>query len=83
MHCEMNLTKKFLKKKIRKHLWLTANPRKEGKMMKLVASYVLFDKEFEVFASTIERLKTPLGYNHGLSYQETTTMFSGIQTHRK
>ena len=46
---------------IRKHLWLTSNPRKQGKMLKPLAPYVFTTEEFDIFASTIESLKTPSG----------------------
>jgi hypothetical protein len=37
-------------KGIRLHLWLTANPRRGGKMLKLAAPYVLSNRDFKVFA---------------------------------
>jgi hypothetical protein len=39
------------RKGICKHLWLVANPRRGGKMLKPVAPY---DGDFEVFACTLE-----------------------------
>ena len=47
---------------VRPHLWLTAHPRRAGKMVKPRASYVMTDDEFEKFAKCIESLKTPSGY---------------------
>jgi hypothetical protein len=43
---------------IKPHLWLIANPQRGGKMLKLVAPYVLTTDEFDVFASIIENLET-------------------------
>jgi hypothetical protein len=51
---------------IRKHLWLTANSGRGGKIMKPQASYVLTAEEFELFVKTIETLKMPLGYSSTL-----------------
>jgi hypothetical protein len=97
MHCEMNLAKNFLKKimgkkeivkvrdlqrrNIRKHLWLMPNLRKGRKMMKPAASYVLTDKEFEVFASTIEKLKTPSGYSSELGKHIKKRNFGALKSH--
>jgi hypothetical protein len=50
-------------------------------MMKPSALYVLFDKEFEVFASTIERLKTPLGYVLLLGKHIWKKKFGGLKLH--
>ncbi len=49
-------------KGIRPHLWLIANPRRGGKMLKSVAPYVLTTVEFNTFAFVIENLKTPLSH---------------------
>jgi hypothetical protein len=46
---------------LRRHLWLVPNPRRGGKMLKPMAPYVLSDREFEVFASTLESVKMPSG----------------------
>jgi hypothetical protein len=43
-------------------LWLIANPRRGGKMLKSVAPYVLTTVEFNTFAFVIENLKTPLSH---------------------
>jgi hypothetical protein len=50
------------RKGIRPHLWLTANPRKGGKILKPATPYVLSKGDFEVFAQTLESLKMPSGY---------------------
>ncbi len=47
------------RKGIKPHLWLTTNPRRGGKMLKLVAPYVLTIVELNIFASIIEDLRTP------------------------
>jgi hypothetical protein len=46
-------------KGIRPHLWLIANLRRGGKMLKPLAPYVLTTIEFNTFAFLIENLKTP------------------------
>ncbi len=47
---------------IRPHLWLIANPKRGGKMLKPVAPYVLTTFEFNTFVFFIENLKTTLGH---------------------
>ncbi len=47
---------------IRPHMWLIANLRRGGKMLKPVAPYVLTITEFNTFAFVNENLKTPLGH---------------------
>ena len=47
---------------IRSHLWFIPHPKKNGKMLKPTAPYVLTTEEFEVFASITENLKTPSGH---------------------
>jgi hypothetical protein len=43
-------------------MWLTANPKRGGKMLKLAAPYVLTIIEFNIFTSIIQILKTPSGH---------------------
>jgi hypothetical protein len=43
-------------------MWLIANLRRGGNMLKLVAPYVLTTTKFNTFAFIIENLKTPLGH---------------------
>ena len=98
MHCEMNLSKNFLKtitgkkdtvkvrrdlqrKGIRRHLWLVPNPRRGGKMLKPAAPYVLSEKDFEVFAWTLESLKTPKGYASGFGKHIRKKKFGGLKSH--
>jgi hypothetical protein len=50
------------RKGIKPHLWLIANLRRGGKMLKLVMPYVLTIVEFNIFAFVIENLRTPLGH---------------------
>jgi hypothetical protein len=69
------------RRNIRKHLWLLPNPRKGRKMMKPAASYVLTDKEFEVFASTIEKLKTPSRYSSELGKHIRKRNFGALKSH--
>ena len=66
---------------IRKHQWLTSNPKKPGKMLKPTAQYVLANEEFEVFASTIESLKTPSGYISNISPYIRKKTFGGLKSH--
>jgi hypothetical protein len=66
---------------IRKHLWLTANPRRAGKLMKPAAPYVLSDAEFDVFASTIESLRTPSRYASVLRKHIRSKKFGGLKSH--
>ena len=47
---------------IKKHLWLTSNPKKPGKMLNHTAPYVLTSEEFDIFAHIIESLKAPPGH---------------------
>jgi hypothetical protein len=47
------------RKDVRPYLWLTANPRRAGRMLKPMADYVLLANEFESFAIVIENVKTP------------------------
>jgi hypothetical protein len=66
---------------IRKHLWLTPNPQRGGKLLKPVALYVLTDAEFEDFASTIESLKTPLRYSSILGQHIRKKKFGALKSH--
>ena len=98
MHCELNLSKNFLKtitgkkdsvkvrrdlqrRNVRPHLWLTAHPRRAGKMVKPRASYVMTDDEFEKFAKCIESLKTPSGYASDLGKSIRKKNFGGLKSH--
>jgi hypothetical protein len=58
----VKVTRNLQRKGICKHLWLIPNPRREGKLVKPAVPYVLSVAEFDVFASTLESLKTPSGY---------------------
>jgi hypothetical protein len=69
------------RKGIRKHLWLTTDPRRAGKLMKPAAPYVLSDAEFDVFASTIESLRTPSGYASVLGKHIRSKKFGGLKSH--
>jgi hypothetical protein len=69
------------RRRIRRHLWLMPHSRKTGKLVKPAAPYVLSEKEFEVFASTIERLKTPSGYSAELGKHIRKRNFRGLKSH--
>jgi hypothetical protein len=62
-------------------LWLTPNPRRGRKLVKPVAPYVLSDAEFDVFASTLESLKTPSGYASVLGRHIRNKKFGGLKSH--
>ena len=66
---------------IRKHLWLTNNPKKHDKMLKPAAPYVLTSEEFDIFASTIESLRTPSGHVSNISPYIQKKNFGGLQSH--
>ena len=65
---------------VRKHLWLTPNPKKPSKMMKPRASYMLTDEEFEKFATCIESLKTPSVYSSDLEKCIRKKNFGGLKS---
>jgi hypothetical protein len=52
----MKMRRDLQRKGIRKHLWLVANPRRGGKMLKPAAPYVLSDRDFKVFVQMLECL---------------------------
>jgi hypothetical protein len=97
MHCKMNLAKNFLKtiyrkdtvkvrkdlqrKGLRRHLWLTNNPCRPGKMFKPAAPYILTDGEFAKFAKCIESIKTPSGYASALGKHIRKKKFGGLKSH--
>ena len=66
---------------IRKHLWLTNNPKKPGKMLKPAAPYVLTSEEFDTFASTIESLRTPSGHISNITPYIRKKIFGGLKSH--
>jgi hypothetical protein len=47
---------------IKPHLWLIANLKRGGKMLKPTTLYVLTNVEFDIFASFVENLKILLGH---------------------
>jgi hypothetical protein len=67
--------------KIRRHLWLTAHSERGGKLMKPHASYVLTPVEFELFAQTIESLKTPIAYSSSLGKHIRGKKFGSLKSH--
>jgi hypothetical protein len=69
------------RKGIRKHLWLAANPRRGGKMLKPKAPYVLSNAEFETFASTLEMLKMPSGYASDFGKHVQSKKFGAFKSH--
>jgi hypothetical protein len=69
------------RKGIRPHLWLSTNPRRGGKMLKPVASYVLSDREFKVFAQTLESLKMPSGYASNVGKHIQSKKYGALKSH--
>lgn len=69
------------RKQIRRHLWLVANPRRGGKMLKPVAPYVLSDRDFDVFSWTLERLKMPSGYASNLGKHIRSKKYGALKSH--
>jgi superfamily I DNA and/or RNA helicase len=67
------------RREIRKHLWLTSNPKKPRKMLKPAAPYVLTSEEFDVFASTIESLKAPSGHISNIAQYIRKKKFRGTK----
>ena len=55
---------------IKSHLWLTPHATINGRMLKLVAPYVLINDKFDVFANIIESLEATNGPN----FQHDTLM---------
>jgi hypothetical protein len=77
----MKVRRDLQRRGIQKHLWLTANPRRGRKMLKPAAPYVLLGAEFEVFAYTIESLKTPTGYLSAFGKHIRKKIFGGLKSH--
>jgi hypothetical protein len=77
----VKVTRNLQRKGICKHLWLIPNPRREGKLVKPAVPYVLSVAEFDVFASTLESLKTPSGYASVLRRHIRNKKFGGLKSH--
>ena len=69
------------RRNIRRHLWLTPHPWRQGKMVKPRAPYVLSETEFEKFAKCLEALKTPSGYAIDLDKCIQKKIFGGLKSH--
>jgi hypothetical protein len=69
------------RKGIRPHLWLSANPRRGGKMLKPAAPYVFSNREFEVFVQTLESLKMPSGYASNVGKHIRSKKFGALKSH--
>jgi hypothetical protein len=74
----MKVRRDMQRKNIRKHLWLVQNPRRGGKMLKPAALYVVTDKEFKIFANTIESL---IGHSSNLGKHIHSKKFGGLKSH--
>ena len=66
---------------IRRHLWLTPHPKKNGKMLKPAAPYVLTSAEFNVFANIIDSLKTPSGHVSNMGQYIRKKKYGGLKSH--
>jgi hypothetical protein len=66
---------------IRKHLWLTRNPRRGGEMLKPAGPYVLSDEDFKLFADCIESLRTPTGHSSALEKHIRKKKLGGLKSH--
>jgi hypothetical protein len=77
----VKLRRDLQRKNIRKHLWLIPKPGRSRKMLKPAAPYVLNDKEFKVFATTIESVKTPSGHSSNLGKHIRSKKFGGLKSH--
>jgi hypothetical protein len=66
---------------LRRHLWLVPIPRRGGKMLKPAAPYVLFDREFKVFASTLESVKMPSGYASSFGKHIRSKKYGALKSH--
>ena len=66
---------------IRRHLWLTPNPRRNGGMLKPMAPYVLTNDEFDAFANTLESLKPPTGLVSNMAQHIRKKKFGGLKSH--
>jgi hypothetical protein len=64
---------------IRKHLWLVANPRRGGKMLKPATPYVVSDRE--VFVQTLESLRMPSGYASNLGKRIRSKKYGALKSH--
>jgi hypothetical protein len=69
------------RRNIQRHLWLTRNPRRAGKMLKPAAPYVLSDEEFTLFVDCIESLKMPTGHSFGFGKHIRKKKLGGLKSH--
>jgi hypothetical protein len=77
----MNVRRDLQRCNIQRHIWLTAQPGRGGKMMKPHAPHVLTPKKFEVFAHTIESLKMLTGYSSTLGKHIWGRKFGSLKSH--
>jgi hypothetical protein len=62
-------------------LWLIPKVGRSGKVLKPAAPYVLNDKEFKVFATTIESIKTSSRHSSNLGKHIRSKKFGGLKSH--
>ncbi len=63
------------------HLWLTIDPQRGKKILKLVAPYVLTPSEFDTFATTIENFRTPSRHVSVMGKYIRKKSFGGLKSH--
>ncbi len=68
-------------KGIRPHLWLIANPRRAGRILKPMADYVLLANEFESFAIIIKNVKTQSRHLSTMAQFIMQKAFGGLKSH--
>jgi len=66
---------------IKPHMWLILNPQRGGKMLKLVALYVLIGINFDTFVLIIENLKTPLSHVSTMAQYIKRIFFGALKSH--
>ncbi len=66
---------------IRPHLWLTNNLWRGGKMLKLIAPYVLATTKFDSFVITIKNVKTPWGHVLAIKKHFKNKIFGILKSH--
>jgi hypothetical protein len=77
----MKVRRDLQRKNIRKHLWLTQNPRRGRKMLKPVVDYVLSEAEFQQFFDCIESLKTPTSHSSAFGKHIRKKKLGGLKSH--
>jgi len=69
------------RRSMKQHLWLVINLQRGGKMLKPAAPYVLRPSEFDIFATTIENLQTPLRHVSRMGKYIKKKNFGSLKSH--